>query len=144
MEINVPNNLVNHYLKHTNLRANNKGYTIVDIFRDFWDPFLKDNSHLNIRDDVFDNVNRMLLCRTPELGYSFYDCPNCSTWLLLTLVNQGFVILVVLNMLMRSLTVNNVYLIVTPPHCFTIPKSIQYYWGFRRRLNLLFSCQWNF
>ena len=37
MEINVPSNLVNHYLKHTNLRANNKGYTIVDIFRDFWD-----------------------------------------------------------------------------------------------------------
>ena len=143
MEINVPNNLVNHYLKHTNLRANNKGYTIVDIFRDFWDPFLKDNSHLNIRDDVFDNVNRMLLCRTPELGYSFYDCPNCSNfWIAFNTCKSRFCNSCgVKYAKARSLTVNNVLLNCSHRHItFTIPKSIQHYFrSDRRRLSLLFE-----
>src|SRR5690554_2622868 len=70
--------LVNEYMKHCNLNIRTKGYTIKDIFKDYWENFLNDHPHLNIRDTVHLNVNRMLNCQTPKLGYSFYECPNCG------------------------------------------------------------------
>ncbi len=65
-----PVNLVNEYIKHSNLRINRKGYSISDIFKDYWDAFLTDNPKLKIRPVVFDNVSRMIKCKTPDLGYS--------------------------------------------------------------------------
>lgn len=70
--------LVNEYMKHCNLNVQTKGYTIKDIFKDYWEDFLMALPHLNIRDTVHLNVNRMLKCQTPKLGYSFYECPNCG------------------------------------------------------------------
>lgn len=70
--------LVNEYMKHCNLNVRTKGYTIKDIFKDYWEDFLNDHPHLNIRDTVHLNVNRMLNCQTPKLGYSFCECPNCG------------------------------------------------------------------
>ena len=34
-----PVNLVNEYIKHSNLRINRKGYSISDIFKDYWEAF---------------------------------------------------------------------------------------------------------
>lgn len=75
-----PNFLINEYIKRSNLKVNRKGYSITDIFRDYWEPFLRDNPHLNIRESVFENVERILKCQTPELGYHFYDCPSCDNF----------------------------------------------------------------
>ena len=66
-----PVNIVNEYLRHSNLKINRQGYSIADIFRDYWSDFLLDNPKLNIRPVVFDNVERMMKCKTPYLGYSF-------------------------------------------------------------------------
>lgn len=71
-----PVNLVNH----SNLRINRKGYSISDIFKDYWDAFLTDNPKLKIRPVVFDNVSRMIKCKTPDLGYSFYACESCKLY----------------------------------------------------------------
>lgn len=53
-------------------------YRLKDIFDDNWDNFIKDNSNLKIRDVVFKEVDKMRSCKTSELGYSVYECPDCG------------------------------------------------------------------
>lgn len=53
-------------------------YRLKDIFDDNWDNFIKDNPNLKIRDVVFKEVDKMRSCRTSELGYSVYECPDCG------------------------------------------------------------------
>mgnify|MGYP002646324424 FL=1 len=53
-------------------------FTIKDIFKDWWNNFLETYPNLNIRDVVFSNVERMLKCKTWDLGYAVYKCPNCG------------------------------------------------------------------
>ena len=53
----IPETLVNEFLKHSNLKSNHGGYTITDIFKDYWDDFLTDNPHLNIRPTVHEMLN---------------------------------------------------------------------------------------
>jgi hypothetical protein len=38
-----PVNIVNEYLRHSNLKVNRHGYAIADIFRDYWSSFLLDH-----------------------------------------------------------------------------------------------------
>ncbi len=80
MKNSYPTLLINEYIKYSNLKINRKGYSISDIFKDYWEPFLRDKPHLKIRDSVFENVSRTLKCQTPELGYNFYECPNCDNF----------------------------------------------------------------
>lgn len=53
-------------------------FRLKDIFSDHWNNFLKNNSNLNIRPVVLKEVNKMISCRTSELGYSVYECPDCG------------------------------------------------------------------
>ena len=53
-------------------------FTIKEIFKDWWNKFLETYPKLNIRDVVFSNVERMLKCKTWDLGYAVYKCPNCG------------------------------------------------------------------
>lgn len=53
-------------------------YRLKDIFDDNWDNFIKDNPNLKIRDVVFKEVDKMRSCKTSELGYSVYECPDCG------------------------------------------------------------------
>ena len=53
-------------------------FTIQQIFKDWWNKFLETYPNLNIRDVVFSNVNRMLKCKTWDLGYAIFKCPNCG------------------------------------------------------------------
>lgn len=53
-------------------------FRLKDIFSDHWDNFIKDNPNLNIRPVVFKEVNRMIACKTSELCYSVYECPDCG------------------------------------------------------------------
>lgn len=48
-----PENIVNDNLRHSNLKANRKGYAIDDIFPDYWFEFLIYNSTLNIMPVVY-------------------------------------------------------------------------------------------
>ena len=53
-------------------------FTIKQIFQDWWNKFLEAYPNLKIRDVVFSNINRMLKCKTWDLGYAIYQCPNCG------------------------------------------------------------------
>lgn len=53
-------------------------FTIKQIFRDWWTRFLEDNPHLDIRDVVFKNVERMLNCKSWNLGYTIFKCDFCE------------------------------------------------------------------
>lgn len=53
-------------------------YRLKDIFSDHWENFIKENKDLNIRPVVLKEVNKMISCRTSELGYSVYECPDCG------------------------------------------------------------------
>lgn len=53
-------------------------FTIKQIFKDWWNKFLDSYPNFNIRDVVFTNVERMLKCRTWDLGFAIFSCPNCG------------------------------------------------------------------
>jgi len=51
-----------------------------DIFNVYWNSFCEyaKNHNINNRSIVFKEVDKMLKCKTSELGYSIYKCPNCN------------------------------------------------------------------
>lgn len=53
-------------------------FTIKQIFKDWWNTFLEAYPNINIRDVVFTNVSRMLKCKTWDLGYAIFKCPDCG------------------------------------------------------------------
>ena len=53
-------------------------YHIKDIFEDHWNKFLKSYPNINIRETVFDNINKMLKCKTLDLGFDVFKYPNCG------------------------------------------------------------------
>ena len=53
-------------------------FTIKQIFQDWWNKFLETYPKFKIRDVVFSNIERMLKCKTWDLGYAVYQCPNCG------------------------------------------------------------------
>lgn len=58
---------------------NRKGsFTIKQIFKDWWNKFLDIYPNLNIRPIVFSNVDKVLKCKTRDLGFFVFVCPNCS------------------------------------------------------------------
>ena len=52
-------------------------FTIKQIFKDWWNSFLNDHPNFKIRDVVFKNVKKVLSCKTFDLGYTQYECPEC-------------------------------------------------------------------
>ena len=53
-------------------------YHIKDIFEDHWNKFLKSYPNITIRETVFENINKMLKCKTLDLGFDVFKCPNCG------------------------------------------------------------------
>ncbi len=53
-------------------------FRLKDIFADHWDNFVKSYSNLDIRPVIHKEVKKMISCRTSELGYSVYECPDCG------------------------------------------------------------------
>ena len=55
-------------------------WNLKDIFTDYWDDFLEfaESRKLTIRNVVTRDVERMMICKTPQLGCSLYKCPNCG------------------------------------------------------------------
>lgn len=53
-------------------------FHIKDIFLDHWNDFLNKFPTLNIRETVFYNVKRMIKCKTLDLGFEVFICPNCN------------------------------------------------------------------
>lgn len=57
----------------------NGGITIRDILleHDNWQRFVEAHGD-HIRPAVYENIRRMLACRTPQLGFHVYACPHCG------------------------------------------------------------------
>lgn len=53
-------------------------FTIKQIFIDNWDDFLLDNTDINIRPNVFNEVNKIIHCGDPSLGHAIYICDHCG------------------------------------------------------------------
>ncbi|MGN0973250.1 MAG: transposase [Bacilli bacterium] len=53
-------------------------FTIKQIFEDHWNNFLLDNPNIKVRNVVYSNVNRMLKCKTTDLGFSLFVCEHCG------------------------------------------------------------------
>lgn len=53
-------------------------FHIKDIFIDHWNNFLNKFPNFNIRQTVFDNVKRMIKCKTLDLGFDVFKCPDCG------------------------------------------------------------------
>ncbi len=53
-------------------------YHIKDIFEDHWNKFFKSYLNITIRETVFENINKMLKCKTLDLGFDVFKCPNCG------------------------------------------------------------------
>ena len=51
-------------------------YHIKDIFGDNWNNFLNKFPKFSIGQTVFDNVKRMIKCKTLELGFDIYNQLN--------------------------------------------------------------------
>lgn len=71
------NNLIDFY--HSNFYIHSNKVKIKSIFEDHWDLFTKiaPSLHINIRDVVYKEVDRLISCGTASLGYSLYQCPHC-------------------------------------------------------------------
>ncbi len=54
-------------------------YTIKQIFTDHWQLFLIAYAHLTIRKAVYINVDKILKCQTPALGFTTFFCEKCAT-----------------------------------------------------------------
>lgn len=54
-------------------------YSIRDIFIEHWSNFCEyaNINNLNIRDIVYFEVAKMMKYKTPQLGFSLYECPEC-------------------------------------------------------------------
>lgn len=73
---------------------------IKQIFKDWWDKFIETYPKLNIRDVVFNNVERMLKCQTWDLGYAIFKCLTVvMKKSFLILVNLECVLLVKINII---------------------------------------------
>lgn len=53
-------------------------FTIRQIFADHWSEFTSQYS--NIRDVVYQEVDKMISCGDPKMGYAFYRCPDCGKY----------------------------------------------------------------
>ena len=62
-----------NFIKDRNIK-----FRLKDIFADHWDIFVKTYPNLDIRPVIHKEVKKMISCRTSELGYSVYECPDCG------------------------------------------------------------------
>ena len=52
-------------------------FTIKRILKDHWDSFLEETP--NVRSVVIDEVDRVLSCGDPKMGFALYKCPRCES-----------------------------------------------------------------
>lgn len=52
-------------------------FFIKDIFKDHWDDYKIKFSNRNRRPIIDKVIDKFLLCKSFQLGYSLYECPNC-------------------------------------------------------------------
>lgn len=118
-------------------------YHIKDIFNDHWNNFLNDNPNYKIRDVVLKNVAKVLKCKTFNLGYSEYECPNCHKNLIIPNTCKSRFCPSCGNKYNESRAISIFSKLFNHSHrhvVFTIPKELRnYFREDRNRLNYIFK-----
>ena len=60
-------NFITTEAEHT---QSNKNHIIQEIFKDWWDAFLEQNTKLNIRDVVKKEVSKFMNCGSKDNGFA--------------------------------------------------------------------------
>jgi Transposase zinc-binding domain/Putative transposase len=55
-----------------------RGKKFKQIFFDYWESFVALHPNQIQRDGIPRNVDKMLKCRTEEMGFHLYQCPSCG------------------------------------------------------------------
>ncbi len=77
MIVSVENN--ESYWKYKSRIENKKTrFTIKQIFEEWWDKFINKYKDIKVRDVVIKNVDKMLKCKTKNIGFSLFKCPTCG------------------------------------------------------------------
>lgn len=118
-------------------------FSIKHIFKDWWEDFLINHPHLNIRPVVFNNIARMLSCKSFSLGYALYFCNTCDKDLIVPHTCKSRICSSCGNKYneQRSTAIFNKLFKSKHRHVvFTIPKELRpFFRQDRSRLNLLFK-----
>ena len=118
-------------------------FTIKQIFIDWWNKFLECFPNIKIRDVVHSNVNRMLKCKTFNLGYALYKCKECGQELIVPHTCKSRICSSCGNKynMQRTLSIKSKIIKCKHRHVvFTIPEDLRrYFRQDRRRLNYLFD-----
>lgn len=73
------NYIDNHTVKENHSSLVKAKYTIKQILDDHWDSYLPFiTKYCDIPNYVIENVEKIRICRTKELGYDVYTCPKCG------------------------------------------------------------------
>ena len=105
-------------------------FHIKDIFLDNWNNFLNSYPNLKIRDVVYKNVKKILQCKTFDLGYSEYECPNCHKSLIVPNTCKSRFCSSCGNKYNESRSISIYSKLFKHPHrhvVFTIPKELRNY-----------------
>ena len=76
-------NVFNSEFELFDFYSKKKYFKIKDIFNDYWFEFLEfaDKKNIKIRPVVKRDVERMMICKTPYIGFSTYHCSHCNNTL---------------------------------------------------------------
>lgn len=118
-------------------------FKIQVIFSKWWPIFLDTYKHLNIRQVVLDNIDRMIKCKTGNLGFSIFKCPSCNHNLFVACTCKSRICSSCGNKYNEQRSTSIFSKIFKWKHrhvVFTIPKELRrFFREDRKRLNYLFE-----
>jgi hypothetical protein len=118
-------------------------FTINQIFSDWWLDFLDAFPNLFIRNVVYQNISRMLACKTKELGCTVFKCSDCNKELFVYHTCKSRICSSCGNKYNEQRTNSIMSKLFRYKHrhvVFTIPEDLRrYFKEDRKRLNLLFD-----
>lgn len=118
-------------------------FKIQVIFSKWWPIFLNKYKHLNIRPIVKENVDKMINCKTGNLGFHIFKCPNCHKTLNVACTCKSRICSSCGNKYNEQRSTSIFSKIFRWKHrhvVFTIPEELRrFFRGDRNRLNYLFD-----
>jgi hypothetical protein len=122
-----------------------KAYTIKEIFQDNWDDFVLEmlSQGKQIRKTILEEVDKVINCQNPDLGFALYACPTCHVQkrVPFTCKSRFCNCCGAKYSAQRALAMESVMLKSSHRHVvFTIPQQLRKYFAHNRLLlNLLFT-----
>ena len=121
----------------------NTKFHIKDIFINYWDDFITTFSNLNIRDVVFEEVDKILKCRTIKLGHTYYECKHCNNYSIVPHTCKSRFCSSCGNKYLQDRVINSKSKLLKTSHrhiVFTIPENLRnYFLENRSLLDLLYD-----